>query len=225
VDRLAAEAPGAARASYDALVAFARALDEPSSWAATGCEGWAVRDLLIHWLGDTRRALVALHTPSADSADRDAASYWTDWGRNLEGAANGRRFARVMASMFLDLSQLVEVVTETAGAVVHATHVLPLDQHVRTQGHVLRTDHLLGTVAVEATIHHLDAIVALPDLPPPSARGVAYTRAVLDTLLGRPAPPEWDDARYLRIVTGRAGLTDDERRAFGDDAARLPLLC
>jgi hypothetical protein len=51
----------------------------------------------------------------------------------------------------------------------------------------------------------------------------ALVRETLDGLLGHSAPPDWDDARYALIGTGRAPLTDAERAALGADAARLPL--
>lgn len=222
-ERLAANAPAAFRASYDALIGFSTGLDDPSSWAPTGCEGWCVRDLLHHWLGDARRALVALHTPAKQPPDRDVVSYWTDWTVDRGGAANGRRFTRVVASMFLEHRQLVEVVTETAQAVVHASTVIPLDQCVVTQGHVLRVDHLLGTLAVEASVHHLDLTVALPESEPASAEGLSYTRAVVDALLGREAPAQWPDERYVCIATGRAPLSDEEKATMGPDIDRLPL--
>ena len=39
---------------------------------------WAVRDLLFHLLCDAQRALVALDTPAAEAADRNAVTYRTD---------------------------------------------------------------------------------------------------------------------------------------------------
>ena len=221
--RLVDDVPRVLRSSYAAFVTLAGQVDDATSWAPTACEGWAVRDLLFHWLGDCRRALVALHTPTAQPPDRDAATYWTDWAPDPVAAANGRRFTRVVASMFLDPAQLVDVVAETAAAVVHASETLPLDRNVETQGHVLRADHLIGTLAVEATIHHLDALGGVPDAQPPSRDGLGYVRVVLDTLLGRAVPVAWSDEHYARAATGRVPLTGDERTALGADADRLPL--
>lgn len=78
-------------------------------------------------------------------------------------------------------------------------------------------DALFRTLAVEATVHHLDL-----RLGGPSEESVAETRRVLDGLLGRPAPIN-DSVRYAFIGTGRASPTEKEARALGTDAGRLPL--
>src|SRR5262249_43577805 len=62
-------------------------------------------------------------------------------------------------------------------------------------GPVLTVDDLLSTLAVEAAVHHLD-LVAFSDGPSPGAQSLTLVRETLDGLLGRPAPREWDDARY-----------------------------
>lgn len=56
---------GAQTIAYQDVIAFAGALDEAASWQPTGCSGWAVRDLIFHLLGDSRRALVALASEPA----------------------------------------------------------------------------------------------------------------------------------------------------------------
>lgn len=211
-------------ASYGALLEVLAGVDEDTSWAPTGCTGWAVRDLVFHLLMDAQRGLVALHTPGAGPADRDAVTYWAGWQPGTEGAANGRRFVRVASSMFLRFGQLRGLYEETARAAVHAGAAADPAALVATQGHVLSAADLLVTLAVEATIHHLDLVARLPQAPGPSTAGLAAVRATLDGLLGRQVPLDWDDAHYARAATGRLPIADDERRALGPDAARLPLL-
>ncbi|MEV5884566.1 maleylpyruvate isomerase N-terminal domain-containing protein [Streptomyces sp. NPDC052020] len=211
------------RDAYEALAAVVRPLGDEESWLPTGCTGWAVRDLLFHLLGDAQRALVALHTPAAGPPDRDAVTYWRDWAPDPAGAANGRRWNRVGASMFLDFRQLRELYLETAAAAARAAAGTPPDTPVATQGHVLSAGDLMLTLAVEATIHHLDLTAHLPAAPGPAPAGLAATRAALDGLLGRPGPVDWSDERYARAATGRVPLTPDERRALGPDAGRFPL--
>lgn len=211
------------RASYDAFAAVVTRLGDEESWASTGCRGWAVRDLVFHCLADAQRGLVALHTPVAGPADRDAVTYWRGWQPDTAGAANGRRWARVSASMFLDFSQLRELYLETAAATVTAAAAADPERHVRTQGHTLTTGDLLTTLAVEATVHHLDLTTGLPSAPGPSAAGLACVRSVLDSLLGRPAPVAWSDEHYARAATGRVPLSEPERHSLGPDAARFPL--
>ncbi|MER6546075.1 maleylpyruvate isomerase N-terminal domain-containing protein [Streptomyces sp. NPDC001250] len=212
----------AVRAAYEAASAVVAGLGDEESWLPTGCTGWAVRDLVFHCLTDAQRALVALHTPSPEPADRDAVSYWQDWAPNTVGAANGRRWVRVNASMFLDFGQLQGLYLETLAAAAHAAEAADPAQHVGTQGHVLTAGDLLTTLAVEATVHHLDLTVALPLAPGPAPEGLAAVRATLDGLLGRPALPEWGDAHYARVGTGRAPLTEAERAALGPAADRFP---
>ncbi|SDM24396.1 maleylpyruvate isomerase N-terminal domain-containing protein [Allokutzneria albata] len=204
------------RESYEAFAAVVRNVDDERSWAPTACTGWAVRDLVYHCLGDAQRALVALHSPTDAQPDRDAVTYWSDWSQDSDegkvGAANGRRFNRTVAGMFLHFEQLRDLHLETAAAALHAAEHTDPQQTVATQGHVLTAGDLMKTLAVEVTIHHLD----LPDAPPPSGAGLAEVRATLDGLLGRPVPLPWDDAHYARAATGRAPLTPEERSILGD---------
>lgn len=211
------------RAAYGAFDAVVMTITDERSWLPTGCAGWSVRDLVFHCLGDAQRGLVALHTPAARTADRDAVTYWQDWRPEPESAANGRRFTRVVAGMFLHVDQLCELYSETTAAVVHAAAGAAADQLVATQGHVLNTGDLVRTLTVEATIHHLDLIASLPHAPGPSAEGLGQVRRTLDGLLGRPVPVPWDDAQYARAATGRSPLSAADRDSLGTDAARFPL--
>lgn len=221
--RTGRDAVVAVRAAYEAFAGVVRGVDDERSWAPTGCTGWAVRDLVFHCLSDVQRGLVAVHTPAAGPPDRDAVTYWQDWRPGTTGAANGRRWARVSASMFLDFAQLRELYLETAAALVVAAEGADTGRPVGTQGHVLTTGDLLATLAVEATIHHLDLLVGLPAAEGPAPAGLACVRTVLDGLLGGPPPAEWDDTHYARVATGRIPLTDPERAHLGADAERFPL--
>ncbi|MGW1071133.1 maleylpyruvate isomerase N-terminal domain-containing protein [Streptomyces aureus] len=211
------------RSAYEAFAAVVARLEDQASWLPTGCTGWAVRDLVFHCLADAQRGLVALHTPSSGPADRDAVTYWQDWKPDTAGAANGRRWARVSASMFLDFHQLRELYLETAAATVTAAALADPERHVSTQGHVLTSGDLMTTLAIEATIHHLDLTTALPSAPQPSPAALSSVRSALDGLLGRPVPLDWDDEHYAMAGTGRVPLTDTERQALEPDAARFPL--
>ncbi|MEU0009104.1 hypothetical protein ABZ079_33830 [Streptomyces sp. NPDC006314] len=106
---------------------------------------------------------------------------------------------------------------------MHAAHAADPTRRVATQGHVLTAGDLIATLAVEATVHHLDLTHRLPLAPAPSPEGPAAVRAALDGLFGRPAPPEWRDDHYARVGTGRTVLTDAERAALGAAADRFPL--
>lgn len=217
------DAPAALRAAYEAFSAVVAGLGEDESWAPSGCTGWAVRDLVFHCAMDAQRGLVALHTPAKAAADRDAVTYWADARPGTAGAANGRRFTRVSASMFLDFEQLRGLYLETAAAAVVAAGRGRPDDLVATQGHVLTCADLLDTLTVEATVHHLDLIAHLPAAAPPAPAGLSRVRAALDGLLGHHPPLPWDDTHWARAGTGRVPLTEAELRVLGPDAARFPL--
>lgn len=107
----------ALRIAYSDLAALATSLDEDTSWLPTGCAGWAVRDVLQHLLGDAQRALVALATPAAGPADRDATSYWRDAPGAPDADSRGIRATRTMASQW-KLPHLTATYAETASAVI-----------------------------------------------------------------------------------------------------------
>jgi uncharacterized protein (TIGR03083 family) len=211
------------RESYAAFAGVLRGCDDDGSWAPTGCRGWSVRDLTFHCVGDAQRALVALHTPTDDPADRDAATYWQDWRPDEEAAARGRRFNRVGASMFLLWDQLRDLYLETSTAVVHALTTVPAGQRIRTQGHVLTADDLARTLSVEATLHHLDLLEGLPQAQGPATTALHEVRRVLDALVGEDVARSWADERYARVATGRAEPTPEEAAALGAVADRFPL--
>jgi len=219
------DAPGAdlLRDAYSAFGRAVQTLDEDQSWVTTGCQGWVVRDLTYHCLADAQRGLVALHSPSHTPADRDAVSYWRDWAPNQEGAAQGRRFTRVGASMFLIWGQLRDLYLETSAAVIDAAQSTSAKQLVATQRHVLTADDLLRTLCVEATIHHLDLVVDLPGCEGPAGSALGEVRRVLDGLVGQQIATEWADERYARVATGRGRLTAEETFELGPLALRFPL--
>jgi hypothetical protein len=102
--------------------------------------------------------------------------------------------------------------------------LLSADVTVATQGHVLFAVDFLATLAVEATIHHLDLVAGDKRLAGPSGPGLAVTRETLDGALGQPVPVAWDDVDYVLKATGRAELTDGDRASLGVLASRFPLL-
>jgi hypothetical protein len=212
----------ALRIAYSDLATIASSIDEEDSWRPTRCAGWVVRDLLLHLLDDAQRALVALGSPAAGPADRDAVSYWTDGNLVDEPQFGEIRSVRTMASAW-SLSNLVHTFVETSRAVVTLAGRAMSDALVATQGHVLRTDDLLATLTVEAAVHHLDLVVDL-NRPGPRPEPLTLVRRTLDGLLGHQVPEDWPDERWALLGTGRVPPGGGERRALGPDAARIPLL-
>lgn len=220
--------PGRARAamvaSYQAVTDDVSKLGEDELARPSRCLGWSRGDLLFHLLLDAQRALVTFATPAAGEPDVDFASYWAPFQPGAEGYLRAARFTRRIASAFESDLAIVALWAETAAAAARAAAALPDEVKVATQGHVLLGPDFLATLAVEATIHHLDLIAGETSLAGPSGPGLAVTRETLDGVLGQPVPAGWDDVTYALKATGRTGLTDGDRDRLGALAARLPLL-
>jgi uncharacterized protein (TIGR03083 family) len=212
----------ALRRAYGDLAHVADGLDETASWQPTRCAGWAVRDLVFHLLGDAQRALVALASPAAGPANRDAVTYWLDAPGRDDPESRGLRATRTMASAWR-LDHLIATYRETTQAVVELGGRVPPGALVATQGHTLRARDLLATLTVEAAIHHLDLVAHL-GRPGPAPGPLLLVRRTLDGLLGCPVPFPWDDETWALVGTGRRPLTETERLALGSHADRLPLL-
>ncbi|NYE35282.1 uncharacterized protein (TIGR03083 family) [Nocardioides cavernae] len=205
--------------SYDALASVVAPLDDDAAWRPTGCVGWAVRDLLWHLHADAVRALVAAHTPADRAADCDAVAYWRSWGSDPGADERNRRLTRVEAGLH-DFAALRERWLEASAAAVRAVSALPVDAVVATQGHAIAASDLASTLAVEATLHHLDLVAHLAGAVGPSAAGLVEVRRVVEALVGRDLPG-WSDERVALVGTGRAVPTDAERTVLAD--VRLPL--
>jgi hypothetical protein len=99
-------------------------------------------------------------------------------------------------------------------------------RRIETQGHVLRATDFAATLVVEATVHHLDLTVELPDAPEPDPEGLQVTARTLDGLFGPEAWDVigWDTTTYVLKATGRLPLDEDDLDMLGPSALRLPLL-
>jgi Mycothiol maleylpyruvate isomerase N-terminal domain len=209
-------------ATYRSLSALVGDLRPEEAWQPTGCSGWAVLDLTLHLVDDARRGLVALATPAEPPATSDAVAYWRAWQPTAAQDEDVAWRTRVRASVAGGLAELSAVYAELVAAVTVLGERIAPDDLVGTQGHVLRADDLLSTLAVEAAVHHLDLVAHL-DRPGPPADGLAEVRRVLEALLGGPLPDGWDDTTAARRGTGREPLTDADRAALGEAAGRFPL--
>ncbi|ADB73708.1 maleylpyruvate isomerase N-terminal domain-containing protein [Geodermatophilus obscurus] len=209
-------------ATYRSLSEQVTALLPEEAWQPTGCAGWAVLDLTLHLVDDARRGLVALATPADGPATSDAVAYWRAWQPTGAQDEDVAWRTRVRASVAGGLAELSAVYAELVAAVTVLAERTAPDDLVGTQGHVLRADDLLSTLAVEAAVHHLDLVAHL-DRPGPAPEALAEVRRVLEGLLDGPLPAGWDDATAARRGTGRAPLDDADRAALGSSAERFPL--
>jgi uncharacterized protein (TIGR03083 family) len=210
-------------ASYQAVTADVQRLDEKDLARPSRCLGWTRADLLYHMLLDAQRALVSFASPATGPADVDFVSYWAPFRPGGEGYDAHARFVRRVASAYRSDLAIAAQWSETAAAACVAA-ALPDDHRVATQGHLLEVGDFLATLAVEATVHHLDLVAGDRDLAGPSDPGLAIVRETLDGILGTPVPADWDDVSYALRASGRAGLTADDRARLGLLADRFPLL-
>jgi uncharacterized protein (TIGR03083 family) len=205
--------------TYEALTAVVAGLGDDDAWVPTGCTGWTVRDLVWHLQSDAVRGLLAAHTPAQRTADCDYVAYWRSWGSDPDADERNRRLTRVEAGLH-EFAALRGRHLEAAAAAVRAVAALPHDEVVATQGHAIFAADLASTLAVEATLHHVDLVAHLGDAAVgPTARGMTEVRRVVEQLLGVDLPT-WSDERVALVGTGRAAPTDDERAVL--TGVRLP---
>lgn len=218
---------GVLRDQYQAITDLVTGLDERALLAPTRCVGWTVQDLLFHVLLDAQRALVTFATPSGDEPDRDRVGYWTEFDPKQAGddELDHALFVRRATAAYGRPSSPGSLVTHwrhVSGAAARAAAACPYEC-VATQGHVLTVPDFIATLVTEATVHHLDMAVELPDAASPPAVALAVVRETLDGLLGAPPPAHWDDATYALKGTGRVPLDATDRAALGEAAGRFPL--
>ena len=140
-------------ATYRSLSEQVTGLRPEEAWQPTGCAGWAVLDLSLHLVDDARRGLVALATPADGPATSDAVAYWRAWQPTAAQDEDVAWRTRVRASVAGGLAELSAVYAELVAAVTVLAERTAPDDLVGTQGHVLRADDLLSTLAVEAAVH------------------------------------------------------------------------
>jgi uncharacterized protein (TIGR03083 family) len=188
----------------------------------TRCEGMDVGALLVHLLYDAERALVAFASPSVAEPDRDFVSYWLDFS-----GGGDTSFVQTVASAY-GKGKLVGHWREVSEAAARAASVALAEKgrKFQTQGHVLRAADLVATLVLEATVHHLDLTLELPDAPEPDPEGLQVAARTLDGLFGPDAWDVigWDTTTYVLKATGRLPLTEEDLAMLGSSAERLPLL-
>jgi mycothiol maleylpyruvate isomerase-like protein len=217
--------PAAVAIAYSGITDVVADLDDMDLLLPSGCRGWSIADLLLHVTLDAQRALVALATPADEPADVDFVSYWRGFPGDPEAALAHGQWVRRSAAAYQRPSGIVGHWTETSAAAARAAAEAGPARRVATQGHVLTVPDFLITLVTEAVIHHLDAIVSLPDAAGPSPEPVALALATLRGLAApEGVPARWSEREALLKGTGRAELDAADRRALGDRAAAFPLL-
>ena len=209
--------------AYRRLSRVAESLGDADFLRPTLCAGWATGDILFHVLTDAQRALVTLASPAPATPDVDFVTYWKSWSPGDPGALIAARAVRIGASAFPAPRSLVNLWIATSEAALRMASQARPDEFVTTQGHILGVRDFLATLAVEATIHHLDMTAYLGTLVPPSDIALKLVRVTLDGLLGTNLPAGWGDSEYALKGTGRIALSATDRSTLGRCAARFPL--
>jgi uncharacterized protein (TIGR03083 family) len=211
--------------TYGRLTETVQGLSDADFERETRCPGMPVGPLLVHLLYDAQRALIAFASPAVVEPDRDFVTYWEDFPPQPDGDTS---FVRGIAASYRKPGLLVQHWREVSEAAVRAAALgLATKGHrIETQGHVLRAVDFVATLVLEATVHHLDLTVGLPDAPEPDPEGLQVTARTLDGLFGPDAWDVigWDTTTYVLKATGRLPLDEDDLEMLGPTATRLPLL-
>lgn len=213
--------------AYTELDRLISGFEDADFQRATRCAGWIVSDVVFHLMLDAQRALVAFSSQVKGKPDVDHLSYWRNHASNrtaAEANAHGR-FVRIAASAYPTPGHLVQQWQETARAVSAVAGYAPGPRVIETRGRLMTITDLLGTLAVEATIRHMDMLLELPGKPPPRPGAIEFTVSVLDGLLGAGVErPEWHDQIWILKATGREPLSGEERLLLDETVERFPLL-
>jgi uncharacterized protein (TIGR03083 family) len=211
--------------TYGRLTETVQGLSDADFERETRCPGMPVGPLLVHLLYDAQRALIAFASPAVVEPDRDFVTYWEDFPPQPDGDTS---FVRGIAASNRKPGLLVQHWREVSEAAVRAAALglATKDHRIETQGHVLRAVDFVATLVLEATVHHLDLTVGLPDAPEPDPEGLQVTARTLDGLFGPDAWDVigWDTTTYVLKATGRLPLDEDDLEMLGPTATRLPLL-
>ncbi|TDW15230.1 maleylpyruvate isomerase N-terminal domain-containing protein [Kribbella kalugense] len=209
--------------TYGRLTETVQGLSDADFQRDTRCPGMPVGPLLVHLLYDAQRALIAFASPTVVDPDRDFVTYWQGFPPQLDTS-----FVRGVAASYRKPGLLVQHWREVSEAAVRAASrgLVTKGHRIETQGHVLCATDFVATLVLEATVHHLDLIVGLPDAPEPDSEGLQVTARTLDGLFGPDAWDVigWDTTTYILKATGRVPLDEADLDMLGPHADRLPLL-
>ncbi len=190
----------------------------------SGCTGWLVRDLVCHLIVDSQDVLITLATPSDAEPTRDELTYWDVSATPPTGEDPLDALTVRLAAAYEEPWLLKFHLDDVGAAAGRAAALADPAARVSTRDEVLATGDFLSTYVMEWTLHHLDLIAHLPDVPGPPAEGLARSREMLERLAGTAFPASLSDTDALLIGTGRRDPSDAERAELGVLAGKLPLV-
>ncbi|OSC64990.1 maleylpyruvate isomerase [Streptomyces sp. 4F] len=207
--------------SWSALLDAVAGLRDEDFARPSGCAGWLVRDLVCHLVIDAQDVLITLATPATGEPTRDEVTYW-----NVVDAPTGDdpldALTVRLAAAYREPWLLKFHLDDVGSAAGRAAGLADPGARVSTRDEVLTVGDYLRAYVLEWTLHHLDLVAHLPDVPGPSAEGLARSRRTLERIAGTAFPPSFTDRDALLVGTGRRAPTEAERAALGEKAARLP---
>ncbi|MEU2970602.1 maleylpyruvate isomerase N-terminal domain-containing protein [Nocardiopsis alba] len=210
--------------SWAALRAAVADLPDEDFARPSGCTGWLVRDLVFHLVIDAQDVLITLATPTEAPPTRDAATYWDVSDSPPTGDGPFDALTVRLATAYEEPRLLRYHLDDLGSAAGRAAGLADPDLRVETQGEVLTVRDYLDAYVLEWTLHHLDLVAHLPDVPGPAAEPLAHARRLLERIAGEPFPGILNDEAALRIGTGRRTPTEVESVALDTMATRLPLV-
>ena len=210
--------------TWAALRAAVAGLGDEDFARPSGCRGWLVRDLVCHLVIDAQDVLITLVTPAGTEPTRDAVTYWEVSDTPPTGDDPLDALIVRLAAAYEEPWLLRFHLDDVGSAAGRAAGLADPQLRVATRDVVLTAGDFLGAYVLEWTLHHLDLVAHLPDVPGPPAEGLARTRAMLEEIAGAAFPASFSDTDALLVGTGRRAPADAERAELGELAARLPFV-
>ncbi|MEU6797031.1 maleylpyruvate isomerase N-terminal domain-containing protein [Nonomuraea wenchangensis] len=208
--------------SWSALLAAVASLADADFAQPSGCAGWLVRDLVCHLVIDAQDVLITLATPADTEPTRDAITYWEVGSTPPAGDDALDALTVRLAAAYQEPRLLKFHLDDVGSAAGRAARLADPALRVSTKGEVLTAGDYLSAYVLEWTLHHLDLVAHLRDVPGPPAAGPA--RELLEKITGVAFPASFSDEDALLVGTGRRAPTAGERAALGEPAARLPFV-
>ncbi|MFC7986402.1 maleylpyruvate isomerase N-terminal domain-containing protein [Streptomyces sp. NPDC057336] len=207
--------------SWSASRAAVAGLRDEDFTRPSGCAGWLVRDLVCHLVVDAQDVLITLATPATAEPTRDAVTYWDVVAAPTGDDPLDALIVR-LAAAYREPRLLKFPLDDVGSAAGRAAALADPAGRAGTHDEVLTAGDYLGAYVLEWTPHHLDLVAHLPDVPGPSAEGLARSREMLERIAQVGFWPSFGDRDALLVGTGRRAPTGAERAALGRTAARLP---
>ncbi|MFI6408250.1 maleylpyruvate isomerase N-terminal domain-containing protein [Streptomyces sp. NPDC050548] len=209
--------------SWTALLAAVADLKDADFARPSGCAGWLVRDLVCHLVIDAQDVLITLVTPADTEVTRDAVTYWTVGRTPPTGDDPLDALIVRLAAAYEEPGLLKFHLDDVGSAAGRAARLADPELRVSTQDQVLTGGDYLSAYVLEWTLHHLDLVAHLPDVPGPPVEALAGARGLLERIAKAAFPVCFSDRDALLVGTGRRTPTEAETHRLGSFAARLPL--